>query len=335
MDLLVIIMTSKKRRSDSFSLPKTKRQCLSRNLLLEDTGEVFGFPCSVQSNTHAEFRYNHKVGVHHFKQYATIAPEIQHLDLTGCFTLSVDAFPEITRLWGHSLKSLSLEFCSALTQNLHLSTPTTSYLVLQSLNLANTTVTDLGVRFIASRAPDLTDINLQGCTNITDSSLSVVAQFCKKVRALNLANCARISNYAAQVVAQESSSHLQELNLNECRQISGCALDYLAHFCPNLKRLYLRDTNVSGAEVVALCTRTRGLSLTELNVHGLKISDDDLLAIANSQPDLEILDISFSNVTEKGIREVLARGTNLYEIRAYGTNIVLSDEDLCDVTLYS
>jgi len=335
MDILIVIMTSKKRRSDSFYLPKAKRQRLSRNLRIEDTGEVFGFPCSVQSNTHAEFRYNHQVGAQHLTQYALIAPEIQHLDLTGCYSLSVDAFPEITRLWGHSLKSLSLEYCAALTQNLHLTTPTTSYLVLQSLNLANTPVTDLGVRFIASRAPDLADINLQGCPNITDSSMSVVAQFCKKVRRLNLANCAKLSDYAAQVIAQESSELLQELNLNECRQISGCVLDYLAHFCPNLKRLYLRDTNISGAEVVALCTRTRGLSLTELNVHGLKISDDDLLAITNSQTDLEIIDVSFSNVTEKGLREVLARGTNLFEIRAYGSNIVLSEEELCDVTLYS
>jgi len=327
MDLL-ILMTSKKRRTD-FSLPKAKR---FRSLLLEGEEDAFGFPCAVQSNTHADFRYNHKLCTKHFTQIAQIAPAIQHLDLTGCYSLPVEALPEITRLWGHSLKSLNLECCNSITQSIHLTAPNTSYLVLQKLSLAHSEVTDLGVRFFATRAPDLVDINLHGCPQITDSSLSVIAQFCKKVRVLNLSGCDKITNYAIQIIAQESKSHLEELSLNDCRQITGGVLDYLAAYCPNLKRLSLRDTSVSGDEVTRLCKR---LSLTELNLQGLSVSDDDLLSIATSQSNLEILDVSFCyKISERGLQEGLSWCTNLHELRAYGKNILFSAE-LSSVTVFS
>lgn len=325
-------MSSKKRRSIDFPLPKAKRQAL-RNILLPDSGDGFGFTRATQSNTHAEFRYNKKISAQHFQQYAKIAPSIQHLDLTGCYSLSADALLEVTKLWGHSLKALNLEFCSTLAQTIHLSVPSTSYLLLQKLSLANTPVTDLGVRFFAARAPDLVDIILQGCSNITDISMSAIAQFCKQVRVLNLSNCDKITNYSVQIIAQEVASHLQELNLNECRQITGCVLDYLAYYCPNIKKLYLRDTSICGSEVASLCD---AWSLTELNIHGLNISDSDLISITASQPHLEILDVSFcNNVTESGLREILSQNKNLHEIRAYGKSVSFSEEELSDVTVYS
>jgi len=327
MDLLILMMTSKKRRTD-FSLPKAKR---FRNLL-EGEEDAFGFPYAVQSNTHADFRYNHKLCTNHFKQIAQMAPAIQHLDLTGCYSLPVEALPEITRLWGHCLKSLNLECCNSITQSIHLTVPNTSYLVLQKLSLANSDVTDLGVRFFATRAPDLVDINLQGCSKITDSSLSIIAQFCKKVRVLNVSGCDKITNYAIQIIAQEANYHLEELYLNDCRQITGGVLEHLAFYCPNLKRLSLRDTSVSGDEVALLCKK---LSLAELNLQGLSISDDDLLSIATSQYNLEILDVSFCHkISEKGLQKGLSWCTNLHELRAYGKNVFFSDE-ISSVTVYS
>jgi len=285
----------------------------------------------VQSPTHADFRYNHNLCVDHFTLFSRTAPEIQHLDLTGCFSLPVEALPEITRLWGHSLKSLSLECCNSLTQSIHLSVPNTSHLVLQKLNLAHSSVTDLGVRFFATRAPDLVDINLQGCSKITDQALSVIAQFCKGVRVLNLSGCDKITDYAVQIIAQESKSSLEELYLNECRQISSAVLNHLAFYCPNLKRLSLRDTSISGSEVARLC---KVLSLTELNLQGLSVSDDDLLVIASSQSNLEILDVSFCHkISERGLQEGLSRCTNLHELHAYGKNVF--PDELSSVTVYS
>lgn len=311
---LIILMTSKKRlRTTDLCLPLAKRQNSRKDECI-DTG------------TRLSLRYNHELCVDDFQRLAP-AGAVQHLDLTGCFSLSHEALPQITRLWGQSLLSLNLECCDNLLQNTHLTTPNTSHLALLSLNLSNSSVTDQGVRYFATRSPELTHLNLQGCPNITDLSLSVVAQFCKNLKVINISGCSKITNYSLQILAQECKSNLQEININECKGISsegGTLFNYLAFFCPNLKRLMLRDTKVTGAELVRLCSM---ISFTELNLQGLSsLTDEDLYAIAQSQPYLEVLHLSFCyKVTLRGLQYLAARCLNLLELHLFGLNVCLRD----------
>jgi len=309
-------MTSKKRLRNTDCLPLAKRQ----NTRKDD--------CNDTGATRLTLRYNHELCVDDFQRLADSAcAVVQHLDLTGCFSLSHEALPHITRLWGQSLLSLNLECCNNLLQNTHLTTPNTSHLVLHSLNLSNSLVTDQGVRYFATRSPDLTHLNLAGCPNITDLSLSVVAQFCKKLKVINISGCPKITNYSLQILAQECKSNLQEINVNECKGITsegGHLFNYLAFFCPNLKRLMLRDTKVTGAELVRLCSMK---SFTELNLQGLSsLTDEDLYAVAESQPYLEVLHLSFCyKVTLRGLQYLAARCLNLLELHLFGLNVCLRD----------
>jgi len=309
-------MTSKKRlRATDLCLPLAKRQNLRKDECAKDTG------CSRVS-----LRYNHELCVDDFQRLAS-AGAVQHLDLTGCFSLSPEALPEITRLWGSSLLSLNLECCDNLLQNTHLTTPNTSHLALRSLNLSNSLINDQGVRYFATRSPQLTHLNLQGCTNISDLSLSVVAQFCKKLKVLNVSGCPKLTNFSLQIVAQECNSNLEEINVNECKGISsegGLLFNYLAYFCPNLKRLMLRDTKVTGSEIVRLCSM---VSFFELNLQGLSsLTDEHLRTIAESQPYLEVLYLSFCyKVTAQGLQYLASRCLNLQELHLFGLNVGLSD----------
>lgn len=311
-------MTSKKRlRTTDLCLPLAKRQN-SRKDELNDTG------------ARLSLRYNHELCVDDFQRLAgSTCAVVKHLDLTGCFSLSHEALPQITKLWGQSLLSLNLECCDNLLQNTHLTTPNTSHLVLRSLNLSNSLVTDQGVRYFATRSPELTHLNLQGCPNITDLSLSVVAQFCKKLKVINISGCSKITNYSLQLLAQECKENLQEINANECKGITsegGNLFNYLAFFCPNLKRLMLRDTKVTGAELVRLCSAKK-ISFIELNLQGLSsLTDEDLYAIAESQPYLEVLHLSFCyRVTLRGLQYLAARCLNLLELHLFGLNVCLRD----------
>jgi len=317
-------MTSKKRLSSTvdLSLPKAKRQAL-RN---EESFDCAPSKITTDTQVRVELRYNSALCVTDFQHLSVSHPIITHLDLTGCFDLSPHTFPLILQTWGASLRSLNLGWCHYLAENLHLMPPTTSHLPLKTLNLDNSNISDRGVRYFATRSPDLSDINLASCP-ISDLSLSLIAQFCKKVEVLNLSGCDKITNYGVQIVAQEMKSLLRELNLNDCRNVNGKALEYLKFYCDGLTRLMLRDTGVTGDEIVQLCDV---LSLTELNLHGLPITDDHLRLISSSQPSLEILDISFCrDVTEEGIKCLVRETPNLQELHAYGKN--LSCEDFGDI----
>jgi len=324
---LIILMTSKKRLRCStadFCLPLAKRQKNFRKDegLKEDVSRL-------------NLRYNHDLCVDDFQRLAVSTSAVQHLDLTGCFSLAPEALPVITQHWGRSLLSLNLECCDNLVQNIHLTTPNTSHLALRSLNLSNSAVSDQGVRYFATRSPDLTHLNLQNCSNITDLSLSIVAQFSKKLKVLNVSGCPKITNFSLQILAQECNSHLEEINVNECRGISsdgGALFNYLAYFCPNLKRLMLRDTKVTGSELVRLCSK---LQFSELNLQGLStLTDDDLVSIAESQPYLEVLHLSFCyKVTLRGLQCLAARCPNLQELHLFGLNFGLRDlfqQPMCD-----
>jgi len=312
---LIILMSKKRLRTTDCCLPLAKRQNLRKD------------EASLADVSRLNLRYNHDLCVNDFRRLADTAGAVQCLDLTGCFSLAPEALPELTRLWGKSLVSLNLECCDNLLQNIHLTTPNTSHLALRSLNLSNSLVSDQGVRYFAARSPDLTHLNLQNCTNITDLSLSVVAQFCKKLKVLNVSGCSKITTFSLQILAQECKSNLEEINLNECRAVTadgGFLFNYLAYYCPNLKRLMLRDTKVSGSELVRLCSK---LKFTELNLQGLSsLTDDDLFAIAESQPYLEVLHLSFCyKVTLRGLQCLAARCPNLQELHLFGLNVGLSD----------
>jgi len=177
--------------------------------------------------------------------------------------------------------------------------------------------------FFATRSPDLSKLDMQGCSRITDLSLSLVAQFCKNISSLNVSGCSKITNFGIQLFTQEMKANLRELNLNDCKQLSGILLNYLAFYCPNVSRLLLRGTSITGDEVAKIC---EVLALSELNVHGLSVNDDQLRSIVASQSSLEILDISFCHdVSYQCIVDVLQQSPNLQELHAYGLNLCLSE----------
>lgn len=261
------------------------------------------------------------------REFAASRPGIQHLDLTACFPLNSSAMRVMGENWAHSLLSVSFEYCDWLTDSdLAMFTQFASFgaLSIQRINLSHTSISDLGVRHLVKACPQLQSINLQGCSSLTNLSLSMIAQNCKNITSLDVSDCPQLTDYGVGIIAQESKCNLQELNLNGCSSITGSIFRYLAFFCPNLRRLQIRGTNISGNEVSQFLSRFP--SLLELNVHGLSFNDEHLRQIALSQPSLEVLDISFCYYTSStGINTILDMCSNLQELHVYGKNMSLAD----------
>jgi len=145
--IILCSMSSKKRlRTSDFTLPKAKRQAL-RDFESDEAGLALTTKTALADHVTVELRYNNALCVNDLEDLSSSYPEINHLDLTGCFSLPSSAIPLIAELWGASLTTLNLGWCLTLTESIHLTPPNTSYLALRNLDLSNSHITDPGVRF--------------------------------------------------------------------------------------------------------------------------------------------------------------------------------------------
>jgi len=255
---------------------------------------------------------------------------ITSLDMSCCFQLDVESFKIIYEKWGKTLISLNLEYCNSVT-DITLGTllgggqPKSAVLPLRKINLSHTNISDLGIRFLVQRCPKLKSITLKACHSITNVSLSMIAQHCQNISELNVAECSNITDYGVQIIAQQSKSNLYLLDLNDCPEITDQLFQYLCFYCPNLKQLRIRGTRITTDGILHL---TSTLALTELNLHGLEVTDDLLCHIGYHQKKLQILDISFCyKSTVAGLRALLKGCMILRELHVFGKNLTFCEID--------
>lgn len=172
--------------------------------------------------------------------------------------------------------------------------------------------------------PKLTSIDLSGCQEITDVSLSLLAQNCKLLEHLKVTNCNKLTDVGIQLIAQEIKHHLRTLDINDCPGITDKTLLYLGYYCEKLSCLRLKNTRVSPSVLAKLLSAR--LQLTELNVHGLAITDAFLSLVCRFQRNLRALDLSFCyHVTEHGINKVVQGLDFLQDLHLFGLAVALQD----------
>jgi len=191
-----------------------------------------------------------------------------------------------------------------------------SSLCLQNLNVAHTAITDIGMKSIILLSPHLVSVNLSGCLKITNVTLSLLAQYCHQLTDVIAPNCPSISDHGVCLISQELKASLRVLDLNGCTSISDKTLLYLGHYNPNLTHLRLKDTSVSSLLLSKLILK---LSLVELCVQGLRLTDNFLELILQSQAKLSILDIGFCHLLSFNAVRNVAEGCELIiELNIFG-----------------
>jgi len=325
-------MTTKKRRRtlEASQLPAAKRLALENvHFHLNNlTHKRTGFPVPLQNAKHLSLR--HIPDNYRLAELAVSHPRVQHLDMSCCFSMNKASMRIVATHWATELISVDFGYCDWITDEdlacFVSNRSSVSPLPLKEINLAYTSITDLGVRHLVKNCPHLTTISLKGC-NVTDLALSMLAQNCKFVAVLNVSECKQLTDYAIRIVAQESKANLLQLDLTDCPQIAGSIFPFLTFYCPNLRCLRIRGTKIIGTDISQFVSRS---SLTELDVQGLSITDEELFQIASHQQRLETLDISFCYLTSSfGVSKVIELCTELQELHVYGNN--LSPQSLGDV----
>jgi len=169
-----------------------------------------------------------------------------HLEMSNCYGINKQHMNTLKNSWFAQLISISLEFCTSLTDadvaSLTGFEPTTdnttivlepvdvSECKLESLNLAYTNLGDAGLVTLILACPNLKHINLKH-TRITDWTLSLIAQHCRHIQTLDVSGC-DVGSYGIQLVAQECKDNLHCLEMNDCPRVNVAVIPYLCFHCP-------------------------------------------------------------------------------------------------------
>lgn len=121
------------------------------------------------------------------------SPCLNRISLAGLSELPDSALNSL-RMSGSSLQSLSLYYCSGMTDD------------------------DLAL--VAIGCPNLVVVELQSCFNITDAGLKSLSKGCHALKSLNLGSCMGISDRGVSAIFS-NCSNICTLIITGCRRVSG------------------------------------------------------------------------------------------------------------------
>jgi hypothetical protein len=218
-----------------------------------------------------------------------------------------------------------IDFINSRDWNFKLSIPANERLSFEFLDFHEPTVNSF-----EELRPLITDIVCSG-NLIEESQFGLVLRECPHLFSLDIS---RTNAFSDQLL--EIPKDLQALNLSECLWITKDSLKKIMGVCPDLKQLVLQKNeqmnyifwgdlakykhllrldlaNCDQLQDSDLSILFRGLNaLTELSLSGCKkISERGFLELAKSLSRLIKLDLSYSNISDTALVEIISRCKNL------------------------
>ena len=279
-------------------------------------------------------------------------PNLQSLNLAGCYSLSDGNLDSAFNKGVPALKSLNLSLCKDVSDNSigkiasrcknlerldlggcsKISNNALFYISsnlknMKSLNLRSCRqVSDQGLCHLTGKNSHsnpaglerLENLGLQDCQKITDEGLQSISAGLPKVSKINLSFCVSVTDTGLKSLGRIST--LEDLNLRSCDNISDIGIGFLAEDVGgrNLKHL---DTcfcpNVTDAAAKHVAAGMPGLK--ELSMANCAVSDEGILKIAKSNKKLQSLNIGqCKSVTDKSLRVLVKELKALKSIDLYG-----------------
>ncbi|TDH69026.1 hypothetical protein CCR75_009640 [Bremia lactucae] len=205
--------------------------------------------------------------------------------------------------------------------------------------IASKTLTDdrLATFFMISRRV----LNLSGCCSIRNSILRQIPFRCPALRCLDLSKCPQVTNTVIRAVLQ-GCTKLQTLQLDGCRYITDAAFQpdhspfYALYACTSLKVVsFAHCSQLTENLVLFLVKACR--SLKKINFSRCKRIDDDAIhLLLCSAIDLQYLNLSFMDITDKAFTTELSDQRNgFYAMGRALRAIDLTQSNITDFTLFA
>ena len=245
---------------------------------------------------------------------------IQILSFNSNFTTITSTF--------RNLKSLRLRGCYNTTDAaLRKAFPERQAFILPSLKECDLSlckqITDQGLEYVLTKAPNIEKLNLAGCVNITNRGLKICCSKCKDIRYLDLSGCKLINCSGLQVLCDsDGMTDLRELYLQGCTAIRNSGLFHISRGLVCLETLVLSFcSEISNEGIIYIASGVAGLK--RLCIRGCKrIGEECMESLAQGCPNLESLDVSFCHRINDNSLGCLAQGlTNLKSLQLSACNI--------------
>lgn len=185
-------------------------------------------------------------------------------------------------------------------------------------------ITDRGLKYVVSKAPNIEKLNLAGCINITNQGITICCAHCRNIRYLSLAGCKLINSAGLRCISQPlvGMCELQELDLQGCGEVKDSGLLYISQGLTKLESLTLsfclEVTNEGIAHIASGLLHLKKLYLRSCR----RIGDGTMYSLATHCPTLEHLDVSFCHRIRDTSLNHLAQGLpNLKSLQLSACNI--------------
>jgi len=244
-------------------------------------------------------------------------PNLESLNLSGCYNLSDSALDTAFNRDIPSLKTLNLSLCKDVTDN------------------------SLGR--IATHCKNLEDLQLGGCTKITNTGLLLISWGLNNIKSLNLRSCWQISDHGIGHLAGINSQPttgaktLQRISLQDCQKLTDESLKHIADGLPQVTAINLsfcvsvtdtglkslsrmsslRSLNLRSCDNVSdiglgFLAEGGGGDLTTLDVSFCdRVSDSSLAHVASGLQRLKSLSMSACQITDAGVARIAKDLTHL------------------------
>jgi len=219
------------------------------------------------------------------RELVTGLPNLESLNLSGCYNLSDAALDTALNRDLPNLKELNLSLCKDVTDN------------------------SLGR--IATHCKNLESLDLGGCTKVTNTGLLLISWGLKRIRKLNLRSCWQISDHGIGHLTGINSQPgtgaraLEDLCLQDCQKVTDEALKHIAEGLPSIARMNL--SFCLSVTDTGLKSLSRIPTLDDLNLRSCdNVSDIGIGFLGSASPSpLRRLDVSFCDrVTDSSMAHV-------------------------------
>ncbi|XP_014278552.1 F-box/LRR-repeat protein 7 [Halyomorpha halys] len=188
-------------------------------------------------------------------------------------------------------------------------------------------ITDKGILMMARRCPELTWLQVHGCSAITDSALFELVTRAVNLHHLDITGCIQISCVSVTPGPEPPRRLLlQYLDLTDCNAVDDGGLRVIVRNCPQLVYLYLRRcTKITDAGikfVPSFCSGLRELSVSDCT----QVTDFGLYELAKLGATLRYLSVAKCvRVSDAGLKVIARRCYKLRYLNARGCEAVSDD----------
>ncbi|XP_064643742.1 F-box/LRR-repeat protein 7-like isoform X2 [Lineus longissimus] len=241
---------------------------------------------------------------------AARCPELIKLEILGCHQITNWALFEIvskcTNLEHLNVSACPSVTCISLTPEASMqSSPLRSkQILLRHLDLTDChNLEDSGLTIITSHCTQLLFLYLRRCVKISDIGMQYIANFCPHLRELSICDCRKVTDFGLRELAKLETS-LRYLSVAKCDKISDVGIKYIAKYCHRLRYMNARGCEAVSDDGVHYLVRSCG-RLRSLDIGKCDITDDGLFSIAENCGQLRKLSVkSCEGISDQGIMAV-------------------------------